>query len=102
MNSNLLNDEEMYQYKFYQDKILYKSEQKHLPIPLYTYTQPTLSVQFLFHVLLLLDHYETEVDVIFHPTLRDSFRAAKLIGLSDDLELLQLYSNKALCLFIQE
>ena len=102
MNSNLLNDEEMYQYKFYQDEILYKSKQKHLPIPIYTYTQPTLSVQFLLHVLLSLCHYETEVDVILHPTLRDSFRAAKLIGLSDDLELLQLYSNKALCLFIQE
>ena len=78
----------MYQYTFYQDEILYKSEQKHLPIPVYTYTRPTLSVQFLLNVILSLDHSETEVDLILHPTLKDSFRAAKLIGLSDDPEIL--------------
>ena len=49
-----------------------------------------------------MGHYETEVDLILHPTLRDSFRAAKLIGPSDDPESLKLYSNKLLYLFIHE
>ena len=37
-NSNLLDDEEMLQYTFYRNEILYESEQKHLSIPVYTYT----------------------------------------------------------------
>ena len=92
----------MLQYTLYQNDILYKSEQKHLPIPVYTYTRPTLSVQFLLQLLLCMNHYETEVDLLLHSTLRDSFRADKLIGPSDDPENLKLYSNKLLCLFIHE
>ena len=51
-NSDLLNDEEKNQYEFLRKEVLHKGIHKHLPIPVYTYTRPTLSIQFILYILL--------------------------------------------------
>ena len=55
-----------------------------------------IATQFILHVLLSLGHFVTEVDLLLHATIRESLREAKLIGLSDDPELLQQYSDELL------
>ena len=54
------------------------------------------------HLLLSLGHFVTEVDLMLHETIRESFCEAKLIGPSDDEELLQQYSDKLLKQFTIE
>ena len=49
-----------------------------------------------------MGHFDTEYDLLLHPTLRESLRDAKLIGPSDEEENLQIYSNNLLQKFINE
>mmetsp|Transcript_19481 Transcript_19481/g.27406 ORF Transcript_19481/g.27406 Transcript_19481/m.27406 type:complete len:548 (+) Transcript_19481:1364-3007(+) len=69
---------------------------RHLPDIVFTYVKPTLNVQYLLHILLSMGRFETEIDLLQHASLRQSFRFAKLIGLSDDPIDLQRYSNELL------
>ena len=69
---------------------------------MFSYVKPTLGIRFILHVFLSLGHFETELDLLLHPTLRDSFRYAKLIGNSNDPIDLQKYSNDLQKLFIEE
>lgn len=78
------------------------SSEEHLPIPVYSYVRPDMGAQFLLHILLSLGRYRTEMDLIHHPTLRDSFRYAKLIGSENDEESLKEYSDELFVLFVEE
>ena len=60
-----------------------------------------MGVQFLNHILLSLGRFETEIDLMMHPIVRECFRYAKLIGPADDEESLQSYSYKLSELFIK-
>ena len=75
--------------------LIYSADiKKHLPIPVYTFTMPTLVNQFLLHIMLSLGKFDTELDLLLHPSLRESLRTCHLIGPSDKIEDLQEYSNK--------
>ena len=46
--------------------------------------------------------FSTEVDLVLHQNLREAFRYTKLIGLSNDTDDLQTYSNQLLYKWIEE
>jgi len=72
----------------------------HLPIPVYSFIKPTMATQFIHHILLSMGQFETEIDLIMQPSIKDALRYAKLIGASDNEEELESYSNKLLYTFI--
>ena len=80
--------------------ILYEDDLRHLPIPVFSYIKPTMGPRFILHIMLSLGDFDTELDLIPHPTLRDSLRYAKLIGENNDEDSLQSYSNSLLKKFI--
>jgi hypothetical protein len=89
--------------QFIDKNLIYEdTEHIHLPVPVYSYPKPTMSVHFLLHILLSLGKFDTEIDLLLQPSLRMSFRYAKLIGPSDDANDLQAYSDALLKLFIKE
>ena len=100
VHPNNVEDEEFIthatRYLIYND-----DEEEHLPIPVYSYIRPTMGTQFILHILLSLGRYTTEIDLILQPSLRDSFRYAKLIGSEDNIESLQKYSDEVFVLFIE-
>ena len=70
---------------------------KHLPIPVFSYINPTMGTQFILHLLLSMGYFSTEIDLTLH-----EIRYAKLIGTKNDIESLQDYSNNLLRRFIEE
>ena len=73
----------------------------HLPIPVYSYIRPDMGTQFILHVLLSLGRFSTEIDLLQHATLRDSFQYTKLIGHHNDVYSLEQLSNKMFTNFIE-
>ena len=51
-----------------------------LQVPVPSLITPQNAHQFILHFLLRYGRFETEVDLTTHPSVRDSFRYAKLIG----------------------
>ena len=45
----------------------------HLPITGFSYIKPTIGFQFIHHILLSMGCFDTEVDLILHPSLREAF-----------------------------
>ena len=74
----------------------------HLPCTVFSYTKPTMGVQFLLHIMLSLGRFSTEIDLTTHASIRECFRYAKLIGPSDDPTDLEHYSNQLLKKYIEE
>ena len=56
-----------------------------LPVPVYSNISPTNPTRFLFHVLLSMGEYDTEMELLNHATLRGAFIHANLID-ENDLE----------------
>ena len=75
---------------------------RHLPIPVTTNSTPFNPHHFLTHVILSLGKYDTEIDALTHSSFRDSFRAAHLIGPSDDIDDLKQYSRRLTRLYVLE
>jgi hypothetical protein len=96
IQSNTTNDELESRFVFNDDM------EEHLPVPVFSYIRPTMGTQFILHILLSLGRYKTEMDLLQHRSLRESFRYARLIGPEDDNESLQRYSNKVFVQFIEE
>ena len=86
---------------FVNKHLLIDDEKPHLPVPVFSYVRPTMGHKFILHVLLSLGHFETELDLLSQPTLRQSLRYARLIGDSDDELQLQQYSDSLLKNFIE-
>ena len=53
-----------------------------------------MGTQFILRILLSLGRYKTEIDLLQHGSLRESFRYAILIGPGNDDESLQNYSDQ--------
>ena len=87
---------------FIKEHMIYDDSLKHLPIPVYSYVKPTMGPRFLLHVMSSLGEFDTEVDLLLHHSIRESLRYAKLIGVLDDLDSLQQYSNLLLKKYIEE
>lgn len=51
------------------EHILHDDDQKHLPIPMYSYVKPKMGTSFIFHILLSLVSFDTEFDLLLHNTL---------------------------------
>ena len=101
-NNRELNNQETIQLNHLNEELLYDDDKRHLPVPVYSYSRPTIASQFILHILLSLGHFSTEVDLLLHPNIRESLRYAKLIGPSNDPDMLQSYSDKLLHMFILE
>ena len=84
------------------DIIFNDDDMEHLPIPVYSFIQPTVGVQFILHLMLSLGRFSTELDLTNHTTLREALRYAQLIGPNDDEESLKKYAGELLHLFIVE
>ena len=50
---------------------------------IFSYTKPTMGVQFILHILLSLDNFEVETDLTTVAYIRECLRYEKLIGPSD-------------------
>ena len=94
------------QQSFYQhvvSNLIYDdSEMNHLPIPVYSFIRPSNSLHFVNHILLSMGSYNTDIDMMMKPSLRECFRSVKLIGDSNEEEALQSYSNSLLVRYIKE
>ena len=55
----------------------------------------------MMHILLSLGHFDTELDLILHSSLRDALTYAKLIGSERDNDSLKKYSNELLAMFVK-
>ena len=64
-----------------------------LPMPDYSFIKPTKLPEFLLHVLPSIGRFQTECELLLHPTLRDSFRVAKLVGDEINNKILSTHSN---------
>ena len=54
------------------------------------------------NILLSMSSFDTEVDFIMQPSIKEAFGYAKLIGSSDETEDLQSYSNQLLYEWIKD
>ena len=97
-----LSENDKRDWDFISHHLLHLDEEKHLPIPVFSYIKPTMGSRFILHILLSMGEFDTEVDLLLHKTLRESLRYAKLIGTSDDPEKLKKYSDQLLKMFIEE
>ena len=79
-----------------------ESIDKHLPVPVFPFIKLTMPTQFLHHILLSMGQFDTELDLILHPSLKDAFRYAKLIGSSNNIHDLEQYSNDLKHKFIKK
>ena len=77
------------------------NETDYLPIPVVSFIQLNTGIQFIHHLLLSMGRYSTEIDLILHASIRESFRYAKLIGDLNNEDDLQNYSNQLLYKWIE-
>ena len=96
------SDNERSDLDFYMSELLYDDSDKRLPIPLYSFTRPSIGEKFILHILLSLGHFATEWDLLHHRTIRESFRYAKLIRESDDEDDLKHDINNIMTKFIEQ
>ena len=84
------------------NRFVYNDEAEfNLLIPIYSYIRPDMGTQFILHILLSLDLFLTEIDLLQYVSLRDSFRNKKLIGRHNDIYYLEQSSNKIFTYFIE-
>ena len=95
-------DNDSQKWNFIQQHMLYDDDNRHIPIPVYSYIKPTMGPRFIHHIMLSLGEFDTEVDLILHRTLRESLRYCKLIGPLDDDESLKKYSGIFLNKYIED
>ena len=96
------DEESIESWKYISEKFIWTQKELHLPVPVYSFVEPSYNIKFLLHIMLSLGHYDTELDIILHPSLRDSLTYAKLIGSSRDDDSLKQYSNEILALFVKK
>ena len=83
------------------DKFIVADELELLPIPVPTPVGPQNAHSFVVHVVLSLDKYTTEIDVLHHPSPRTCLQKARLIGTETDAHSLQEYVDKLMLNYIE-
>ena len=78
------------------------SNERDLPIPVFSSITPHSSISFLLHLMLMCGQYETELDLKECRTMRESLVKAKLIGPETDEESLRQYSDSLVKLAMDE
>jgi hypothetical protein len=63
---------------------IHEDGDKRLPTPVYSSVTPGSPVGFLLHVMLVCGNFETKLDFRTAPSMRESLRAANLIGIRTD------------------
>ena len=99
----IISEEQQILRHFAREELIYEDEDTvflHVPVP--SLITPQNAHQFILHYLLKYGRFETEVDLTTHPSVRDSFRYAKLIGNETDENSLIRYSNILLRKYIVE
>jgi len=79
-NGDFMNQRDHDDWNFISSEIIYDDKKMKLPIPVYSYIKPHMGTNFLLHILLSLGHFQTELDLILHQNIKESFRYAKHIG----------------------
>jgi hypothetical protein len=73
------------------------------PILVFSNITPNNTSQFLYHLLLSMGEYDTEMDLLTHVSMRDSFVCAKLVDANDLVEsvnrLTKRYILEQLCFY---
>ena len=94
-DSSLFTNEELSFLEHAESNLIFvDSDNAHLPIPVYSYLKPSMSVQFLHNILLSMGRFSTEIKLELHDTIRDFFRHANLIGPDDDITSLKTFHMK--------
>lgn len=102
-NPSSLNEQEKTFLEHIEKNIIMRHEDGYLlPVPVFTYVNPTQYTQFLLHILLSMGRFHNEIELNSQPTFRDQFRVAGLIGPSNEHIDLQRYSNELLKRYIVE
>lgn len=99
LNGTMIDDDFK---KHIHENLLAPDSENHLPVPVYSYINPSMGVQFIHHIMLSMGRFETEVNLTTQRSIRDSLRYCKLIGEDIDTESLKQYANNLLKLFITE
>jgi len=67
-----------------------------------SYTKPSIRPKFILHILLSLERFQIEHQLLLKESLRDCLCKAKWIGKNNNKKSLSHYSNKILNLFIRK
>ena len=88
---------------FVNNELVYNDDEKEqLPIPVFSYIAPTMKTSFILHFMLSEGHFETEIDLLLHPSVKECLRYCKLIGPHDDEDSLIEYANNLTRKYIEE
>ena len=101
-NFGNLDENERADLSFSLNQLLHDDARQHLPVPVYSFTMPSMGEKFILHLLLSMGHFATEWELLHHVNLREAFRYAKLIGNSDEEEDLKHYCDQLLYKFIEQ
>ena len=70
-NHDNMNDIQLQFSKFIDINLLFNNKYAfHLPVPIFSYIKPTFGRKFILRIMLSIGRFETEIDLIFHPTIR--------------------------------
>lgn len=72
------------------------------PIPVWSMITPTNPHQFIIHLLLTLGKFDTEKDILLKPSMRECFKAARLVGSDDSEDAIRHDASKILYRYIME
>ena len=95
-----VNDE--FRDSIYTELVYDDNDKEHLPIPVFSYIVPTMKTSFLLHIMLSEGQFETEVDLLMHPRVKEFLRYCKFIGPNNDETSLNRYANELKCQYIEE
>eukprot|EP00957_Ditylum_brightwellii_P033103 2509543-Ditylum_brightwellii.AAC.1 len=91
------NERIMFRNHVFKNILLNDDRADYLPVAVFTYTKPMQNVLCLLHLMLSMGCSQTEVDLMLHSTKRECLRYAKLMGESNDIDLLVSDVNKLIC-----
>ena len=98
----LYNANKQFYQHVHENLLIPNEKQQHLPIPIYSFLTPMMSLQFLNHIMLLFEVYEKELGMSIHVSIGENVWNKKIIGMNYDEEYLQIYSNEFCNKYINE
>ena len=65
-NNQEMTDNKREYFHFLKKHLIYKDDEAHLPIPVYSYIKPNMSTRLILHILLSMGEFDTEYDLRLH------------------------------------